>query len=292
MIFPHLAQARLDFNMIEAHQEPRPQIRKLIQATAAMVHENKLSPDNFGQVAHYITLKDRGYCRDFPLANQYSLSECSGTLISERHILTAGHCADLKNMCRRYKWIFDYQMNKFGKTPSGFLDHQVYNCKKVTASVNVQADIGLIGDLYKTFFRTDFAIIELDRPVIDREPVKLASEDKVSSGTKVFSISYPLGTPAKISQQGEVIEGMNTSSYFWSSLTVFPGSSGGAVFDEESLEVVGVISKGIPTTERDKEQQCFYERLPDESVTSGSVNSNAQMKMILEVVEQKKISIR
>lgn len=288
----NLAYGQTDFNMKEAHEDDRPHIQKLVASTAAMVHTSKLQEDYFkGHLASYQTLRQKGYCPDFPLSKQVSLSECSGTLISDRHILTAGHCADLKNMCKQFKWVFDYQLLKNGNIPVNFLEHQVYSCKNVVTSINVKSKLGLMGRLYKTFFRTDFAIIELDRKVMGRDPVKLASSQTAEAGMKVFSISYPLGTPAKITTEGEVQPGMNTSSYFWSSLIVFAGSSGGPIFNEETGDLVGVISRGLSTTEKDDARQCFYERHPDEVSSSGQINSNAQLKKILKVIKQKNLPV-
>lgn len=213
-------------------------------------------------------------------------------MISDRHILTAGHCADEKNMCDDYKWIFGYQMDKNGKLPEAYKKTNIYKCKSIVASINVKANLGLATRLYQTFLRTDFAIIELDRPVEGRNPVKLSTKPNVENGDQVFSISYPLGMPAKVSFNGEVQSGMNTAAYFWTSLIVLGGSSGGPIFSEDTGELVGVISKGIVTTTQDSDRKCVYEKLPEstEGSSDGQTNSNAQMRKIQEVLKKKKIA--
>lgn len=326
-----LALSQAEFNMREVQEDGRPMIQELSASTAAMVPMENLLPDTLNVLENrraylnasdayrkldskkqkqllasferegakatqftpvYRKLSDVGYCEDFSLAKQASFSNCSGTLISDRHILTAGHCADEKNMCEDYRWVFGYQMDKDGKLPESYTKKNIYHCKKIVASINVNANLGIASRLYQTFMRTDFAIIELDRPVIDRKAVKLATKDLVESGDKVFSISYPLGMPAKVNFNGEVQSGMNTAAYFWTSLIVFGGSSGGPIFSEETGELVGVISKGITTTTQDSDRKCVYEKNPDsiEGSSDGQTNSNAQMKKIQKVLKKKKIA--
>jgi V8-like Glu-specific endopeptidase len=317
-----------DFNLVDVAHHPRPLMQQLSGSTAAMVSATKLVPvtpkvlnnieaylkamaiypkaapasqrqilkvikeesaqaDKF--IPLYQTLQEQGYCEDFTLAQEVGLSNCSGTLISDRHILTAGHCADVDLMCEEYRWVFDYQKDATNKLPESFSQEQVYRCKNIVKSINVNIHTGIMSQIYQTFFRTDMAIIELDRPV-GRKPVRLSTSKKVEKDQKVFSISYPLGMPAKVNTEGKVQGGMNTAAYFWTDLIVFGGSSGGPIFDEESGEIVGVVSKGLNTTKTNPEKKCVYEVSPRD-LGEKQTNSNAQMKKILEIIKRKNIPV-
>lgn len=225
----------------------------------------------------------QGLCANESWAQKTDLSSCSGTLVSDRHIVTAGHCADIEQMCEKYAWLFDYQLDENGQRPSNYKREQVYSCKKIIKSVHSKIKI------YGQFIRTDFAVIELDRPVVGRKPIELSKKKFVKPGTKIVNISYPLGTPGKISEVGNVAKYMYLPGYFWSDIMVFGGSSGSGMFNAETGELVGVVSQGINNLEDNTIKTC--KRLVDVRVTDpvkngGIVTASAQMRKVLRTLKK------
>jgi V8-like Glu-specific endopeptidase len=231
----------------------------------------------------YTDLEGNGMCGDQAWANEAALSNCSGTLVSDRHIVTAGHCADVEDMCAKYAWLFDYQLDENGQLPKSYSRSQVYSCKKIVKSVHSNIKI------YGQFIRTDYAVVELDRPVMGRRPIELSKKKFVRPGTKVVNISYPIGTPGKISDIGTVSKYMYLPGFFWSNVMVFGGSSGSGMFNAETGELVGVVSQGVNNLEKDKVHECknmVDVRVTDPIKNGGQVSASAQMRRVLQTLKK------
>lgn len=177
-------------------------------------------------------------CEDEKFANQVTLSDCSGFLVGEDLIATAGHCVmdfegEISNQrtegCTDNSWMFDY-VSKHGHTQIANIDaNKMYGCKEVVHAV-----------LNDTM---DFAIIKLDRKVADRKPLKLRKGGKIKTGSKLFVIGAPSGLPLKIAGDARVI-GNNKSDFFSTNMDTFGGNSGSPVFNATTYEVEGILVRG------------------------------------------------
>ncbi|MEK6555958.1 MAG: serine protease [Bdellovibrionota bacterium] len=189
-------------------------------------------------------------CKDERFANQPSLGHCTGFLISDRYLVTAGHCAlatgttgeDENNpFCKAFSWYFNYNVDGSGQTTHQRIPpHHYYTCKKMIRAENIELP-GLPGANYGN----DFALIELDRPVIGIEPLKVnADRSQIKVKNKVFTIGHPSGMPAKYSGKSEIINNQNPYS-FKVNLDTQGGNSGSPVFNDEN-EVIGILVSGHP----------------------------------------------
>lgn len=182
-------------------------------------------------------------CIDEKFSNLTSLSyACSGFLVGPDLLVTAGHCmvntGETKNetemFCDAYSWLFDYQADVSGKVKTkNIASDKLYHCKQIIYAVKDE----------NAPFR-DYAIIQLDRPVTDREPLKLSSEP-LAVGAGVEMIGYPLGAPMIYSGNAKVLFDNPERESFITNLDAFDGNSGSAVFNKKG-EVVGILIGGTP----------------------------------------------
>ena len=176
--------------------------------------------------------KSKMMCDDEKFVGQRLNAECSGFLIGDDLLATAGHCVKDEFDCKNFSWVFDYDL----KGPEDKKYHIIpeknfYKCKKIISSV------------YKKHKDLDFAIIQLDKKVTDRTPLTLRKKDKIKTGTKLTIIGHPSGLPKKFANGAEVIKNSN-NIFFKANLDSFQINSGSPVFNEETGIVEGILVRG------------------------------------------------
>lgn len=183
-----------------------------------------------GDVSHLAssTLYDKNICSSQRFSHQQAVSICTGFLIGKNRLVTAGHC--IKNgQCKTHKWVFDYQLDSGKDSFVGQIENKhIYGCKRVV-------------DWKQTFFlKEDWAVIELDRAVLDRTPLALSNQTPLP-GTQLFTIGTPSGLPLKVAKGN--VRKLNVA-YFTSNLDTFGGNSGSPVFNAKTGLVEGILVRG------------------------------------------------
>ncbi|MDH4466670.1 MAG: serine protease [Bacteriovoracaceae bacterium] len=179
-----------------------------------------------------LKLKDTGICRMERFANQPTASQCSGFLVGKDILVTAGHCIKSQDDCKNFLWAFDYTTSSQDLNGENIQlkEKNIYRCKNIIASSQS-----------KTF--RDFAIVRLDRPVVDRMPLKLRTTTRsIGVSEKVLVIGHPSGLPQKISN-GAVVTKLD-QNIFYANLDSYSGNSGSPVFNELTGEVEGILVMG------------------------------------------------
>jgi V8-like Glu-specific endopeptidase len=190
-------------------------------------------------------------CDGERFAEQPVLAHCSGVLIDDDLVLTAGHCFDEDHDCSSYAYVFDYFMAE-----SGVLGpvSEGRNCQRLLVEHTSAA-----GEVQQL----DFAIVQLDSAPPGSEPVRLR-EQPLASGEAVTVMGFPAGLPAKIDRGARVMDARGGEDYFTLSSDTFEGSSGSAVLDAEG-RLAGVLSRGGDDFDYDAEAGCTRARVVAEA---------------------------
>ncbi|MFI5391488.1 MAG: trypsin-like serine peptidase [Bacteriovoracales bacterium] len=204
--------------------------QSITDSTAAMVPKSKLVIKEGMINIEGETLKDaEGLCPGEKFENQKTPAFCSGFLLGEKLLITAGHCGT-KRYCETQDWVFGmYQKRRTNELRVPI--ENIYGCKEVIA----RAQNGET--------KEDWAIIELDRRVEGIDHVLVRTEGNVMPGEPLVVIGHPSGLPTKVSPGAFVRK--NENKYFFEANTdTFGGNSGSAVFNANSGIVEGILVRG------------------------------------------------
>ena len=204
---------------------------ELSRSTAAMISSTSMKKMSNGEIAiSSQTLEDRGICASERFSQQISAANCSGFLVSENILVTAGHCIKDQNDCASWKWVFDYKVDHADQGTVNVSNSSIYSCKRIISRSLDQTT------------KDDYAVIELDRRVGDRRPLSFRRTGKIASGTAIAVIGHPTGLPTKIAD-GAKVRSLNTK-FFVANLDTYGGNSGSAVFNARTGEVEGILVRG------------------------------------------------
>nr|WP_254625158.1 ricin-type beta-trefoil lectin domain protein [Myxococcus sp. CA051A] len=169
------------------------------------------------------------------------LGDCSGVLIDDDLVLTAGHCVTASNACT-WKWVFNYYRPSAG-TYATISEDDFFACDEIVLRSSPPAP--------------DFAIIRLDRPATPRfTPARVAyGRQAFVTGHEVALIGSPSGLPLKIVSEG-VITGGAANDNPSTSLDAMHGNSGSAVYSRNGYTVVGVLHSANGGDDYDPNGTC------------------------------------
>lgn len=171
------------------------------------------------------------FCPGERFVDQPNAGMCSGFLIAPDLLVTAGHCVELATFCSEYKWVFDYKVDPVTfQAGVDVPNENIYSCKKMISG-SLSMDLGL-----------DYGLVQLDRPVTGRKPLKI-NKNKTKDDAKLVLIGSPSGLPLKVAPGG-VVRNNTHPFYFTSNTDSYQGNSGSAVFNEKTGEVEGILVRG------------------------------------------------
>lgn len=257
-----------DDNRVEFFQVTRADLREVADSTAALIRNSNLKEKSNGTttVKAETFQKFAGLCSTERFASEPSGAFCSAFLVADNMVATAGHCVEASR-CSQISFVFSYRMSAQSEAPVEVNSSEVYRCQEVLEREQTGAQ--------------DYALVRLDRPVRGHRVLTLAKTPP-SVGDGLITVGHPSGIPTKVTDQGVVRH--VKPEFFTANLDTYGGNSGSAVFNHETLEVVGILVRGESDFVWDSvnkcsvSNRCSLEGCRGEDVTQISYISEALKK--------------
>lgn len=258
---------------LDIYQVVNPIHLKLASATAAMIPGNALSINNADDSVTITgsTLEGDGMCTSERFSNQRTAAMCSGFLVGDQYLLTAGHCIQSQSDCNSNNWVFDYNVKSQGQADYKVSKSNVYKCSQIISRKLERGN------------QDDYALIKLDRVVEGVTPLKFRRAGKVADKSRLIMIGHPSGLPTKVEAGGSIRNNSN-SVYFQATTDSYGGNSGSAVFNYDTNEVEGILVRGETDYKYDSKKGCYVTNVCSESSCRGE-----DVTRITNIVELQKL---
>lgn len=169
-------------------------------------------------------------CVDEPFREQICAGFCSGFLVAEDVIATAGHCVTNSSPLENTRFVFGFKM----LSPT--------TVQNIIPNTEIYIGVEVLGRQYSPT-GTDWALIRLERRVPNHSVVRIRKVGKVSSDQTLHVIGHPVGLPAKFAD-GAVVRQNSDPDYFVANLDTYGGNSGSPVFNSDDHTVEGILVRG------------------------------------------------
>lgn len=251
---------------IDVYETANPYFQAWAAATCALIGNSQITDNGNGTYTigtSAYTIGGLPACAGEPYANQPVAAFCSGFLVADDVIATAGHCLDESDFANS-AFVFDWVMDD-AVTPRTVVDEsQVYFGVELIAHA-------LDGD------GLDFAVVRLDRPVTVASPLPMRRSGALASGEAIGVIGHPSGLPKKIAFGAATVAGDVSSPIFFSAnLDTYGGNSGSPVFNAVTGEVEGILVRGAP--DYDFIVDCFVSNALPDNEPAEEVTKIAQVR--------------
>ena len=216
---------------LDLYQVSDDNLKKLADSTVALISQKSLisngsstliKGNNFGSAYQL--------CSSEKFKEQSTAAFCSGSLVAEDTIITAGHCVQNATDCSTVNFVFGYAVKVLGVLPTSVPTSEIYKCKTIIKQILTSGG-------------ADFAVIKLDRKVIGHIPLPIRQSGSAAVGDSLVVIGHPTGLPTKITTGGKV-RSIANADYMVASVDTYGGNSGSAVFNARTGFIEGILVRG------------------------------------------------
>jgi hypothetical protein len=233
---PHQARSEVVYgvdNRQDVYAHPDATLRaRAQQSTVALIRSfriNTTDPNNVTFNAQ--TLRERhDLCETERFLDDPTAALCSGTLVDDDVVLTAGHCINSMD-CADTRFVFNYYRTAAG-TLRTVTTADIFRCASIVTRKQGSAD---------------YAMVRLDRPATPRfTPAPMKTDTTpLAVGQNVAVIGTGSGIPFKIDSGGSVRDARaGTLDYFVATTDTFASNSGSGVYETSGYKVVGTLVRG------------------------------------------------
>ena len=226
-------------NRMDVYAHPDASLRaRAQQATVALMSPSSFNTSNPNNVTFNApTLQQsENLCAGQRFLSDPTPGFCSGTLIDDDLVLTAGHCVTSASSCSSTRFVFNFY-RPGATTLQTVTTADIFSCQSIVARQQAVVNGRNL----------DFAVIRLDRAATPRfapAPIR-AGGSALAAGQNVAVIGSGSGIPFKIDAGGSVRDARAaTLDYFVASTDTFGGNSGSGVYETSGYAVAGILVRG------------------------------------------------
>jgi hypothetical protein len=220
---------------------------RALLSTVALVDKsrvNQADPNNVVLTGSTLQ-QSQVLCPGESFATQKTAAYCSGTLIDDDLVLTAGHCITNRKGCQSTAFVFRYAMDSASQATT-ITSADVFTCAAIVARVQTST--------------VDYGVIRLDRKATPRFTPAAVRPGRAAVGLAdpLVVIGVPSGLPFKVADGAFVRDPRaSTLDYFVGNPDTFGGNSGSGVYDAFTGLLEGILVRGETDYVYDAVGRCY-----------------------------------
>jgi V8-like Glu-specific endopeptidase len=271
----------------ELFQHSDAKLKELAASVAIFVHKNQVKRSGKMIALDGYTLNEMSemgwlvnganvpMCIDELFSTQPAPGFCTGFLVAEDILVTAGHCLQ-KTACTDTNIVFGFQMTSAGSLAE-ISKENVFECAQVIQQALPTRENGYL----------DYAILKLDRPT-GRPGLLFSSEDLLVAQDNVAVLGYPSGLPQKIASNAYVLSNDTSNPFFVANLDTFGSNSGSPVINTETYQVEGILVRGTTDYVLSQDGACVQvNRCPEDGDVNCAGENATKMAMLANAIPRR-----